>query len=221
MSFLSRMSDFGPVHGIYNPACLVTMIGAFSGCLAICLSISGLFGFALVALILAGLADLFDGYVARKLDMGAFEKDFGLQLDTVVDVLSFVAAPAVIGVVATGSDPMVMASAVIFMIAGLVRLAHFNTAAVTGEAVNNAHSGLPVTYAALVLPLAFIAIEFLNGQLFRIALGAVFLLLAALFVAPITVPKPRGVFYVIFPFFAISLVGFWIDHQMQFFEGLE
>ena len=197
------------------------MIGAFSGCLAICLSISGLIGFALAALILAGLADLFDGYIARKLDMGAFERDFGVQLDTVVDVLSFVAAPAVIGVVATGADPMVMASAVIFMIAGLVRLAHFNTAAVSEDAVKNSHSGLPVTYAALVLPLAFIAMEFLSGQLFRMALGAVFLLLAALFVVPITVPKPRGVFYAIFPVLAICLIGFWIDHQMQFYESLK
>jgi CDP-diacylglycerol--serine O-phosphatidyltransferase len=209
------MARLQGVHGIYNPACLVTMVGAFSGCLAICLSVSGLIGFALVSLILAGLADLFDGYVARKLKLGAFEKAYGVQLDTVVDVLSFVAAPAVIGAAIAGADPLVIVCIVLYMLAGLVRLAHFNTGAVSGNAAVDAHSGLPVTYVALVLPVVLVPMELFGEATFRFALGAVFLLLALLFVAPVTVPKPRGAFYLIFPLLAVGLIGFWMSDALH------
>jgi CDP-diacylglycerol--serine O-phosphatidyltransferase len=202
------------LHGIYNYACLVSIAGAFAGGLAICFSTTGLIGLSLVALIFAGLADLFDGFIARKLNLGAFEKAYGVQLDTVVDVLSFVAAPAVIGAALSGGDPLVITCIVIYMLAGLIRLAHFNTEMVGDQAPTDAHTGLPVTYAALVLPVLLVPMELLEGAAFQVALGAIYFSLAALFVSPFKMPKPRGVSYVIFPLLALVLIGFWITDAL-------
>lgn len=186
------------------------MLGAFAGCLAICLSVSGLISLSLVAVMLAGLADLFDGYVARKLDLSTFERAFGVQLDTVVDVVSFVAAPAVIGVAISDANLWVVVCIVFYMLAGLVRLAHFNTDAGAGNVAAHSHTGLPVTYAALVLPMVLVPMSLLGQSLFQFTLGVVFLCLAVLFVAPVTVPKPRGAFYVLFPVLAALFASFWI-----------
>lgn len=186
------------------------MFGAFAGCLAISLSVSGPISLALVALMLAGLADLFDGYVARRLKMSAFEKEFGVQLDTIVDVVSFVAAPAVIGVSLSNATPLVVLCVMLYMLAGVVRLAHFNTQANSGQAPTGSHLGLPVTYAALVLPMVLVPMSALGPALFQFCLGFVFLGLAILFLAPVTVPKPRGVFYIVFPVLAALFASFWI-----------
>ena len=213
-SILIRMERPNRLHGIYNYACFVSIAGALAGGLAICLSITGHIELSLVALICAGLADLFDGYIARKLDLGAFEKAYGVQLDTVVDVLSFVAAPAVIGVALSGGHPLVIACIVIYMLAGLIRLAHFNTEMVGDRAPTDAHTGLPVTYAALVLPILLVPMELLEGAAFQVALGAIYFSLAALFSCPFTMPKPRGVLYAIFPLLALFLIGFWITDAL-------
>ncbi|MCK0101175.1 CDP-alcohol phosphatidyltransferase family protein [Pseudohalocynthiibacter sp. F2068] len=203
------MAKLQTVHGVYNPACLITMFGAFASCLSICFSVSELISLSLVALILAGLADLFDGYVARKLDLNDFEKAFGVQLDTVVDVVSFVAAPAVIGFAISGGSLWAIVCIVLFMLAGLVRLAHFNTDVGTGHGAVDSHLGLPVTYAALVLPVVLFPMLFMGPTAFQFVLGAVFLSLAVLFITPVTVPKPRGVFYVLFAVLAVLFVSLW------------
>lgn len=213
-SNLLRIARLQRVHGIYNYACFVSIAGAFAGGLAICLSITGHIGLSLVALILAGLADLFDGYIARKLDFGAFEKAFGVQLDTVVDVLSFVAAPAVIGVTLADGNPFVIGCIVIYMLTGIVRLAHFNTEMVGGQPPTDSHSGLPVTYAALVLPVFFVPMGLFEGAAFQVALGAIYFLMAALFISPFTMPKPRGVSYAIFSLLALVLIGYWVTYTL-------
>ena len=84
------------ILGAYNAACLLTLTGAGAAIAAIVLASSGKIELALIGLMLAGLADLFDGVVARRLALNNYEKEYGVQLDTVVDVIAFVATPIVI-----------------------------------------------------------------------------------------------------------------------------
>lgn len=86
------------VLGIYNPACLVTLSGLLASIIAIVLATRGMYEIAMAGLIFAGIADLFDGVVARRLQLDSFAKEYGVQLDTVVDIVAFIMTPLVLPV---------------------------------------------------------------------------------------------------------------------------
>jgi CDP-diacylglycerol--serine O-phosphatidyltransferase len=198
------------ILGAYNPACLVTLSGFVAAVAAIVLATGGRVELALVGLMLAGLADLFDGVVARRITRGAYEKEFGVQLDTVVDVVSFVVAPVVIALGAGLRAPAALAALALFAIAGAVRLAHFNTLSAQGADQSTHHRGLPVTYTALIFPVLFLLRDGVPPATFRPILGLAFALVAVAFVADVPIRKPRGAFYALFPALGVVLIAYWI-----------
>ena len=71
---MPRTSDASPqnrVPIVLNAACLVTYSGALAAIVAMSFAVLGQIQLALVALMFAGLADLFDGVVARRLVLDA------------------------------------------------------------------------------------------------------------------------------------------------------
>jgi CDP-diacylglycerol--serine O-phosphatidyltransferase len=197
------------VIGAYNAACLVTLAGFVAAVAAIALAAAGRIELALSCLVLAGLADLFDGVVARRLERSDYEKEFGVQLDTVVDVVSFVLAPFVIAFAAGLRTPAGLGAMALFTVAGAVRLAHFNTLSAQGADQSTHHRGLPVTYTALIFPVLFLLRGLVPESGFRPLLGVAFLLVAIAFVMDVPVRKPRGAFYVLFPLLGAVLVAYW------------
>jgi CDP-diacylglycerol--serine O-phosphatidyltransferase len=195
--------------GAYNPACLVSLSGFVAAVGAIALAAAGRVEFALACLVLAGLADLFDGVVARRLRRSDYEREFGVQLDTVVDVVSFVLAPFVIAFSVGLRSPAALGAMVLFTLAGAVRLAHFNTLSAQGADQSTHHRGLPVTYTALIFPVLFILRDAVPAATFKLLLGVAFPLIAGAFVMDLPIRKPRGVFYVLFPVLGVMLVGYW------------
>ena len=67
------------ILGVYNAACLLSLCGAGAAIAAIVLASSGKIELALIGLMLAGLADLFDGVVARRLALNNYEKEYGVS----------------------------------------------------------------------------------------------------------------------------------------------
>jgi CDP-diacylglycerol---serine O-phosphatidyltransferase len=198
------------ILGAYNPACLVTLSGFLAAAAAIVLATSGRVEFALVGLMLAGLADLFDGVVARRISRSAYEKEFGVQLDTVVDVVSFVATPFVVALGAGLRSAPALAGMAAFAVAGAVRLAHFNTLSAQGADQSTHHRGLPVTYTALIFPVLFVLRDFVPAATFHLVLGATFPLIAVAFVTDRPVRKPHGAFYLLFPALGVGMIAYWI-----------
>lgn len=198
------------IIGAFNPACLVTLSGFLAAIGAIVLVSGGRIELALSCLVLAGLADLFDGLVARSLERSDYEKEFGVQLDTVVDVVSFVLAPVVIGLGAGLRSPAALGAMALFAVAGAVRLAHFNTLSARGADHSTHHRGLPVTYTALIFPVLFVMRDAVPDAVFRFVLGVAFALSAVAFVMDRPVRKPRGVFYLLFPVLGVALASYWI-----------
>jgi CDP-diacylglycerol---serine O-phosphatidyltransferase len=109
-------------------------------------------------LLLAALADLLDGAIARAIKA---ESDFGGIFDTLADAISFGVAPSVIILKSLSLHPgtklsfLVTAAAIIFSICGVLRLVRFNVNAL--EAKSNADlakahkkhfTGLPIPAAA-------------------------------------------------------------------------
>ena len=197
------------IIGAYNPACLVSLWGLVAAIGAITLAAAGRIEFALSCLVLAGLADLFDGLVARRLQRSDYEKEFGVQLDTVVDVVSFVLAPFAVAFGAGLRSPAALGAMALFAVAGAVRLAHFNTLSAQGADQSTHHRGLPVTYTALIFPVLFILRDAVPEAAFKVVLGVAFPLIAVAFVMDRPVRKPRGVFYVLFPVLGMVLVAYW------------
>ena len=198
--------------GVYDAACLLTLAGALAAFAGLALASRGRVELALVALMLAGLADLFDGVLARRLRRDAFARAYGTQLDTVVDVVAFVAAPAAIALHAGVWSWPGLAGMGLFVLAGITRLAHFNTLAVMGVDQSTHHRGLPVTYTALLFPLLFLARDFAPSA-FPFLLAGAFPLLALLFVIDVPVRKPRGAFYLLLPALAAGLIVYWTWRQ--------
>ena len=73
--------------GVYHPSVLLTYLG-------LSISLYGVFfskslAFSLILLILAGLCDTFDGMVANAFQRNDLEKAFGVQIDSLSDLISF------------------------------------------------------------------------------------------------------------------------------------
>ena len=120
----------------------------FSGFLAIIQVSEGHFTYAALLIVLAGFFDLLDGLTAR-LTQG--QSDFGVQLDSLSDIVSFGVAPSFL-VFRFGLDQFGMPGLMIAAlpaICGAVRLARFNTMAESEKLPY--YEGLPIPVQASVI----------------------------------------------------------------------
>jgi len=190
------------VIGYYNKSVILTFVG-------ILISIFGMLNvantdIALTCLILAGICDLFDGVVARKCKRTEKEKAFGVQIDSLADVISFLMFPTVF--VLFNSDNKILATIVagVYILAGVERLGWFN---VNQEEVKKLYyDGLPVTYSALIIPIVNVIFELLNIQ-FKYTNYIILIILAFFYVVNVKMKKPTGVWYIIFSCLAIATIA--------------
>ena len=130
---------------------LFTVLNLFLGFLAIVKAFrdeSGDVGEAALLVLLSGVADKLDGLMARVTGTAS---DFGAELDSLADVVSFGMAPALVafawGLQSLGKPGLV--GAFLFLACGSLRLARFNVQ--SGDADRRWFVGLPIPMAAAVL----------------------------------------------------------------------
>lgn len=103
-----------------------------------------------LAVFFAGFFDLFDGRVAR---LTKTQSEFGVQLDSLADIVSFGVAPAIImykwALSPLGTVGMI--GAFCFTSCGAIRLARFNVLAARETKTKNFFVGLPIPLAASML----------------------------------------------------------------------
>ena len=80
--------------------------------------------------IASGICDLFDGVIARKIKRTEEGKEYGIQLDTAVDVVSFGITPVIILFSIVGAVWYALLTYAFYMVCAVSRLAYFNTFAV-------------------------------------------------------------------------------------------
>lgn len=185
--------------GVYDYTVIATYASLFVGLCGIFAAMDGEPLFAVLALMLTGILDAFDGRIARtKKNRSEREKRFGIQIDSLNDLVCFGVLPAVIGFASFESrSAFYLASLAFFALAALIRLAFFN---VTEEERQNEtnevrkfYLGLPVTSAALLIPFFWILSHYLPLHLpvsHSMAYGAGTFLLGVLFITPVQVKKP-------------------------------
>lgn len=194
-------------------ATAVTLLGLGLALAAAASALDGRVAEGFVFLIGAGLADLFDGWIARR--TGTAGRAMGIQLDSLVDVASFGVVPVVLVSAEVGAAPgsgigfLTWAVGWIYVSCAVLRLARFNVTAASESGPVRSYRGLPVTYAALVFPVAFAAAESIPGVDTALVLLAATGVQAVLFVLPVPIPKPRGFAYLFFLVLAV-LVGWFL-----------
>ena len=104
----------------------LTLLGLCAGLTAVRLALIGRWEVAIAAIVIAMLMDALDGRIARL--MGA-TSEFGAQLDSLADAISFGVAPALIVYLwaLDQSGGLGWALALVFAVACAMRLARFNT----------------------------------------------------------------------------------------------
>ena len=147
----------------------------------------------------AGLCDMFDGTVARKFKRSESAKKFGIQIDSLCDMVCFGITPSVIGVLLyCGSKYRIIAfiTGFLLVLCGVIRLAFFN---VTEEERQQSTSerrkyyqGLPITSSAITAPLAYVIGKLISRKVLPFVYSAFLVLNAFLFIYNFKMPKPHG-----------------------------
>ncbi len=193
--------------GFYDYTVVLTYCGMLAAFWGILQAIGRHYGSAVVGLMLAGCCDLFDGAVASTKERSASERRFGIQIDSLSDLISFGALPAVlVYMLLDGQHVSAGLFGGVYLLCALIRLAYFN---VTEEerqeragGKREYYLGLPVTSIAVLLPAVYLM--FALG-IFRS--GGCFLAMLALtalgFVLPVEIRKPRTPGKIVFVAFGI------------------
>ncbi|HKI73604.1 MAG TPA: CDP-diacylglycerol--serine O-phosphatidyltransferase [Pseudomonadales bacterium] len=121
-----REERAGLRRGIYLLPNLITTGALFSGFYAVIAAMSGAFENAAIAIIIAGILDAMDGRIARLTNT---QSEFGVQYDSLSDLVAFGVAPAVLMFSWVLSDlaKVGWTIAFLYMACAALRLARFNT----------------------------------------------------------------------------------------------
>lgn len=158
MSFLFNKNNH------FNLANIATFFNIAAGVFAIYFLTHQQFFAAALFAWLAGAFDIVDGKIARKYNLST---QFGIQLDSYADFLSFVIVPTMFiyfAVIDTKelllSTPLIIFSFVYYIISGLRRLIQFNINSEEGS-VEKYFVGIPTPLGAILLWLVYLI--FLTG----------------------------------------------------------
>lgn len=207
--------------GKWNKSVILTYVGLVSAALGMYFCFSNTFIFttskyetniiyALLCLVVAGVCDMFDGKVARMCKRTKEEKEFGIQLDSLVDVFNFVALPIVIMLKATEIKWYSLIIIGIFGICGVARLAYFNIIAEETIGPVKYYKGLPVTSSAIIFPVFYLLRAVLKVSVFNIVFQLIMLLTAFLYIYNFKLAKPKGKWYYIFSIGAVILITIFL-----------
>ena len=178
--------------GFYNYTVVLTYLGMLTGFVVITCAFNGNIRGALICLVIAGICDMFDGKIASTMERSRQEKRFGVQIDSLSDLICFGVLPALI-VYASGSGRLRLIPCAVYVLCALIRLAWFNVDEEERQdreaGRRKVYLGLPVTSAALILPvLAALGMKY--RWPLQILLPLALLLTAAAFLTPFQLRKP-------------------------------
>lgn len=180
--------------GYYNYTVILTYLGMLTGFVGLTRAIQGDLHGAMVCLMLSGVCDMFDGKIASTMERTVQERRFGIQIDSLSDLVCFGVLPGVIVFTLAMEDPLTLLVAGGYVLCALIRLSWFN---VDEEERQNGttqpreyYLGLPVTTAALFLPTILGLAQLKHWPLAPIGV-LVLALMGGAFLTPFRLRKPH------------------------------
>ncbi len=176
----------------FNLANLATFMNITAGLLAIYFLSHGEFLGAILFAWIGGAFDIIDGKIARKYNLST---EFGVQLDSFADFLSFVLVPVlfIFFAVFDGKEGflnffVVAGVFIYYVISGLRRLIHFNITSTVGT-VTKHFTGVPTPLGAILMMFVYLGWEF--GILFNEYIVLAFVVVIAyLLNSKVKIPHP-------------------------------
>ncbi len=204
-----------PFIGYYGYWVWLTYLSVVTSFTGVTFALQGKPDAAVICLIVSGVCDMFDGTVARTAKRNDMQKAYGIQIDSLADVMSFGLLPAAIGyclfdlsgntgIVATA---VTLAICVLYVLCGLMRLAWFN---VTEEEIQargekrTHYVGLPITMASLILSVTYFIIADLQNV--STIYTGLLLVLAIAFVSKFHIPKVKLKYVVVVAFAGLGII---------------
>jgi CDP-diacylglycerol--serine O-phosphatidyltransferase len=172
--------------GVYLLPNALTTGAMFAGFYSIIAGINGHFITAAVAVVVAGVLDGLDGRVARLTNT---QSDFGMQYDSLSDLISFGLAPALLAFnwslsslreISPLAGKLGWLAAFLFVACAALRLARFNTQAAKSDKTYFQGLASPAAAGTLVATIWFFADQGIAGEAVRWLLWAETVLLGLL-----------------------------------------
>lgn len=138
--------------GYWNKSVYITYFGAF---IATCGLLIGLMeanlDYAFVGMIIAAVCDMFDGKIARHMpNREEKEKDFGVQIDSLADIVCFITIPAITLYFFGMREVYQIVILALYVVCGIIRLAYFNVMMSDKNKAISYYQGLPVPVSVFI-----------------------------------------------------------------------
>ncbi|MEA4972484.1 hypothetical protein SDC9_82764 [bioreactor metagenome] len=200
--------------GYYDYTVVLTYVSLAVSVFGMTQAIDGRFRTAIICLALSGLCDMFDGKIARtKKDRTDDQKLFGVQIDSLCDVVCFGVFPALICYVLGVRGILGEIVISYYCICAVIRLGFFNVLETNRQkeedGTNKYYHGLPTTAITIILPLIFQLNFFLSQWEFKWVLLLTLLIVGTLFILNFKVKKPSNkalMLYVIVVALAVVMI---------------
>lgn len=181
------------VLGYYDYTVVLTYCGMLSAFYGILCAIGQKFGLSVICLMVAGACDMFDGVVASTKTRTKSEKRFGIQIDSLSDLISFGVLPAIFVYMISERNAIAGVIAALFALCALIRLAYFNVLEEErqNETTERRKSflGVPVTTVAILLPIVYMVYDYKICKS-TVCFLILLLLLGTGFLTPVEIKKP-------------------------------
>ena len=180
--------------GFYDYTVILTYLSLVSAVCGMTLASRGLFGWAIICLMISGVCDAFDGIVARsKKNRTQDEKSFGIQIDSLCDAVSFGVFPAFLGFHMGMNTIPGIAIVCGYVLCAVIRLAFFNVMEEkrqqTETGSGKVYRGMPVTTVSIILPPIYLTRSLLGPDTFVVLMHGILALCALLFILDFPVKK--------------------------------
>ena len=179
---------------VYFPNTL-TFLALGSGLVSIVVAFQGQVYEAGIFILFSVILDSFDGYFARKLEV---DSRFGMQLDSLSDIVSFGVAPLILLVLHLTERGLFRYWIIPFMLltlwSGAYRLARFNNEP-SKESIHDETRGITITNSGIILTLAILSD--LSNSFASLALGSyttLLLILSYMMVSKLKLPALTWLF---------------------------
>lgn len=169
---------------------LCSLAGLACSVLAIYFAILGVFDAAMIAMIWAVAFDWGDGLIARRMKgRTGNDRAFGGQLDSLIDVVNYGVAPAVVLLSYGQYHPLLLVVAFLMVAASTLRLSYFNTFGFSG---GTHYTGLALDNNNIIHVFVFLFAGLFSVGTFTVVLSISGLAIAALNVSSLKTPKLSG-----------------------------
>lgn len=204
-----------PIIGFFGYWVWLTYLSVITSFTGITFALKGQPDAAVVCLIASGVCDMFDGTVARTAKRSDMQKAYGIQIDSLADVMSFGLLPAAIGYClfdlsgnhSIFATVLTISICAMYVLCGLIRLAYFNVTEEEMQARGEKRShyvGLPITMASLILSVSYFIIAGLSNV--STIYTGLLVILAVAFVSKFHIPKVKLKYVVILSFAGLGAI---------------